>query len=82
MTTEQIIAFSKEILAKEITEQEAQDYIEGETAIPEEKLDIVSGGDGCAYDQPLCSVCNQPLSVGGYSLLYCNNPECSQYHKI
>lgn len=44
MTTQQVIALMKEKLGKDITEQEAQDCINGKTAIPDELLDIVSGG--------------------------------------
>lgn len=47
MTTEKMIALAKEKLGKEITEQEAQDYIDGKTALPDEALDIVSGGGNC-----------------------------------
>ncbi len=47
MTTEQIIALAKEKLGRDITEQEAQDYLDGKTAIPDEALDIVSGGGSC-----------------------------------
>ncbi len=44
MTTQEVIALAKEKLGKEITEQEAQDYLSGKTAIPDEVLAIVSGG--------------------------------------
>ncbi|MEM1483437.1 hypothetical protein V6615_01020 [Oscillospiraceae bacterium PP1C4] len=46
MTTKQVIDLAKEKLGKDITEQEAQDYLSGKTAIPDEALDIVSGGIG------------------------------------
>lgn len=78
MTTEQIIALAREKLGKDITEQEAQDYIDGKVAIPDEALDLVSGGGDC--DKTLCRVCQQPVSIGAYGFLYCNNPGCSQYH--
>ena len=44
MTTQEVIALAKEKLGKDITEQEAQNYIDGKAAIPDEALDIVSGG--------------------------------------
>lgn len=47
MSTQEIITLAKEKLGKDITEQEAQDYLSGKTAIPDEALDIVSGGIGC-----------------------------------
>ncbi len=79
MTTEQIIALAREKLGKDITEQEAQEYLEGKAAIPDEALDLVSGGD-CGT-QSTCPVCQQPLKFGGiYSSPYCNNPNCSSYH--
>ncbi len=46
MTTEEVIALAKEKLGKDITEQEAQNYLSGETPLPDEALDLVSGG-GC-----------------------------------
>ncbi len=57
MTTQQVMALAKEKLGRDITEQEAQDYIDGKTVIPDEALDIVSGG-GIVYTReevrPLC----------------------------
>lgn len=44
MTTEEIIALAKEKLGKEITEQEAQDYLSGKTPLPDEALELVDGG--------------------------------------
>ncbi len=44
MTTQEIITFAKEKLGKDITEQEAKYYIDGKAAIPDEALDLVSGG--------------------------------------
>ena len=46
MTTEQIITIAKEKLGKDITEQEARDYLDGKVKIPDDALDIVSGGYG------------------------------------
>lgn len=44
MTTEKMIAIVKEKLGKDITEQEAKDYISGKFALPDELLDVISGG--------------------------------------
>lgn len=52
MTTEKIITLAKEKLGKDITEQEAQDYLDGKIALPDEALEIVGGGGGC--DQKKC----------------------------
>lgn len=59
MTTEEIIALAKEKLGQEITEQEAQDYINGITPLPDEALELVSGGALCA-EKPIatCPVCS------------------------
>ncbi len=78
MTTEQIIALAKEKLGRDITEQEAQDYIDGKAAIPDEALDLVSGGAGC-MEGPLCPACQQPSALGPYGYAYCNNQDCSHY---
>ncbi|WP_369283942.1 hypothetical protein [Oscillibacter sp. GMB15532] len=51
MTIQQIIALAKEKLGKDITEQEAQDYLDGKVKIPDDALDIVSGGYG-RWDLP------------------------------
>ncbi len=56
MTSENVIALAKEKLGKEITEQEAQDYLSGKIAIPDEALDLISGGSGCNKDA-FCSRC-------------------------
>ena len=50
MTTEKIMALAKEKLGKDITEQEAQDYISGKIALPDEALEIVSGGGSCSLE--------------------------------
>ncbi len=51
MTTEKIMALAKERLSKEISEQEARDFLDGRLALPDEALELVSGG-GCGefYD--------------------------------
>ncbi len=50
MTTQQVIALAKEKLGKDLTEQEAQDYLSCQTAIPDEALSLVSGGAHCGRD--------------------------------
>ena len=49
MTTQEIIALAKERLGNDIAEQEAQDYIDGKAAIPDDALDTVSGGAATMY---------------------------------
>lgn len=75
MTTQQVMELAKEKLGRDITEQEAQDYLNGKMAIPDEALDLVSGGASCGT----CSVCGQPISRGSLGFPYCNNPYCSEY---
>ncbi len=81
MTTQEVIAIAKEKLGKDITEQDAQDYLDGKAAIPDEAMDIVSGGGDCGI-QSICPVCQQSLAYGGiYTSPYCNNPNCSRYRQ-
>ena len=47
MTTEEIIVLAKEKLGKDINEQDAQDYLSGKTPLPDEALELVSGGGSC-----------------------------------
>ena len=47
MTNEKVIALAKEKLRKDITEQEAQDYLSGKTPLPDEVLELVSGAGSC-----------------------------------
>lgn len=55
MTKEKIITLAKEKLGKDITEQEAQDYLSGKISLPDEALDLVSGGGGCSSETtPRC----------------------------
>lgn len=61
MKIEKIIALAKEKLGKEITEQEAQDYLDGKLALPDEVLEIVGGGAACT-DFPRCPVCGDELA--------------------
>ena len=67
MTTEQNIALAKEKLGRDITEQEARDYIDGKAVIPDEALDLVSGGVVCIG-----------TSGGADSLLAC--PRCGSFN--
>lgn len=57
MTTEKIIALAKEKLGKDITEQEAKDYLEGTIALPDEALELVGGGSGCSDEILTCPKC-------------------------
>lgn len=78
MTTEQIITLAKEKLGKDITEQEAQDYIDGKAALPDEALEIVSGGAVCV--DPVCTYCGShscdvsPTNPGWYLCNGCGKP--------
>lgn len=47
MTTEEIISLAKEKFGKDITREEAENYLSGKTPIPEEVLEQVSGGITC-----------------------------------
>ena len=59
MRTEDIIALAKEKLGRDITEQEAQEYLDGKIALPDETLDMVSGGGGCVSVRcPKCYAVN------------------------
>ncbi len=71
MTAEKIIALAKEKLGKNITEQEAQDYLDGKIALPDEALDVISGGDYCRNQT--CPKCGGSLwnKMGTYDL-YCD----------
>lgn len=54
MTREEILALAKEKLGKDITEQEVQDYLSGKAKLPDEALDLVSGGGDCSQACPKC----------------------------
>lgn len=64
MTTEEIIVLAKEKLGRDITEKDALDYLSGKKPIPEEALELVSGGGSCGTPDksrsyitcPLCGV--------------------------
>ncbi len=60
MTIEQIVALAKEKLGKDIGEQEALDYLDGQIALPDEALELVGGGSFCS-DLPRCPVCGDTL---------------------
>lgn len=58
MTTEEIINLAKEKLGRDITEQEAQDYINGNLALPDEALEMVSGGCILSFEEVIaCPKC-------------------------
>jgi len=49
MTADEIIELAKEKLGKDLTEQEAEDYLNGKTPLPDEALELISGGSSkCA----------------------------------
>ncbi len=78
MTTQEIITLAKEKLDKDITEQEAQDYIDGKAAIPDEALDIVSGGSDCGTLK--CFSCG---STNMYKdILYSECLDCGYIHTM
>jgi predicted RNA-binding Zn-ribbon protein involved in translation (DUF1610 family) len=56
MTTQEAIELAKKKLGKNITEQEAQDYMNGKAALPDEALDVVSGGGNCG-SKTTCPKC-------------------------
>lgn len=62
MTTQEVIALAKEKLGKDITEQEAQNYIDGKAAIPDDALDLVSGGGEC-YENIACPNCGSTDTI-------------------
>lgn len=73
MTTDKIISLAKEKLGKDITEQEAQDFLNGKLALPDEALELISGGSGCSHHY--CRSCYMPIyevkdQPGTY---YCQN---------
>jgi glutaredoxin-related protein len=47
MTTDEMIALAKEKLGRDITEEEARDYLDGKLPLPDEALELVSGGASC-----------------------------------
>ena len=49
MIIQDVITIAKEKLGKDITEQEARDYIDDKAAIPDDALDTVSGGGSTMY---------------------------------
>ena len=79
MTTEKIIALAKEKLGKDITEQEAQEYINGKIALPDEVLEIVSGGGDCSAKELKCPKCEstdcklRDASMNEFSCLSCGH---------
>lgn len=81
MTTKEIISLAKEKLGKDISEQEAQDYLDGKITLPDEALEVVSGGQYCAGQ--VCDKCGRETMVYDYkeSLMYCESCWHSQDYK-
>lgn len=51
MTGEEVRKLAKEKFGKELTDEQAQDYLNGSVSIPDEALDAVSGGfNGASHD--------------------------------
>jgi hypothetical protein len=69
MTTQEIITLAKEKLGRDISDQEAQDYLDGKTAIPDEALDLVSGGGCIKY--VTCSRCGSTNIHEGITYIKC-----------
>ncbi len=79
MTTEKIIALAKEKLGKDITEQEAQDYLDGKITLPDEALAIVSGGGFC--DPIYCPNCKATsIYASDFYVCFCKNCGCKFYY--
>lgn len=76
MTTEEIIALAKEKLGKEITEQEAKDYMNGKIPLPDEALELVSGGASCGTEK--CPSCGTAMVKKDKGVFYCN--KCSLHY--
>lgn len=73
MTTQEAMALAKEKIGKDITEQEAQDYLSGKTALPDEALDMVSGG--CIFGTKKCPKCGSDKTM--VDLMFkCHCSEC------
>ena len=54
MTTKDIMALAKKKLGMDLNEQEVQDILDGKKALPDEALEIVSGGGDCSQKCPKC----------------------------
>lgn len=70
MTTKKINAITEKKLGKDITEQETQD-LDGKIALPDEALDIVSGGEGKGAC-PMCGESNLRYSLH-FDRVYCGS---------
>lgn len=71
MTTQEIILLAKEKLGKDISEQEAQDYLDGKSTLPDEALEVVSGGRLCIGMCPKCSSRSMDFEEG--DMVHCLN---------
>lgn len=76
MRTHEIIAIAKEKLGKDISPQDIQDYMDGKISLPDEALELVSGGGVCSDD--ICPNCNKKITLRrkldkhGCYIDYCN----------
>ena len=71
MTTKEIIALAKEKLGRDITEQEAQNYLSGKTSLPDEALALVSGGK---CEKRVCPYCGSTdIGTGLFFNFHCGS---------
>lgn len=63
---------AKEKPSQNLTEQESQDYLNGKMALPDEALDIVSGGGEGKGACPMCGESNLCYNVN-FNRVYCGN---------
>ncbi len=70
MTTEEIITLAKEKLGKDISEQEASDYLNGKHPLTDETLALVSGGSSCGTEQ--CPTCGKAMMHKDQGVFYCS----------
>ena len=54
MNAEEIVALAKEKLGRDVTEGEVQGYLSGSIALPDEALELASGGKNCHECQHDC----------------------------
>jgi ribosomal protein L37AE/L43A len=78
MTTAEIIALAKEKLGKEITEEEAKAYLSGDLPLPDEALELVSGGASCGGGEN-CPTCGKEMTRKDQGVFYCSS---CQFYRI
>lgn len=71
MTTKEFIALAKARLGLDISEQEAQDYLDGKKALPDEALELVSGGENTGAC-PMCGEINYCYDLR-FGIAFCGN---------